>query len=405
MLMKQYKTDFPIFINQPELVYLDSAATSLKPQVVIDKVREYYEQYSVNVARGVYPLAERATEAYEATRDAVARFINAGSRDEVVFTSGTTEGINLLARGWGDVHVGKGDGVCVTVAEHHANFVPWQWLAQRQCADFVVVNVDDEGVFADIEKRVNKKTKVFTFSMVSNVLGAVNPVAETVARVRAIAPKALIVLDAAQAAPNMPIDVQVLGVDAVAFSAHKMLGPTGVGVLWAKQELLEVIEPLRMGGGMIREVTPTKTTFAPVPERLEGGTLNIAGIIGFCAAIAYLQKIGLEKVAEHERGLAVSFIDKCKAAFGETMEIYGPRDPEKRAGVVSFALRGIHAHDIAHLLGERNICVRAGHHCAMPLHATLMVPGTTRASFYVYNTQEDVEKLVGALQMVVERLG
>jgi cysteine desulfurase/selenocysteine lyase len=402
------KKDFPIFTAHPELVYLDSGATSLKPQPVIDAIVAYYSQYSANIHRGLYKISEKASAQYEETRSVVASFINAPSPNEIIFTSGTTAGINLVASTIGIDGIDEGDEVVTTVMEHHANFVPWQQLAFNTGADFKVIDINEnhelgimnEDGTIDLSGIITKRTKIFAITLVSNTLGTINPVKEIIAEAKKINPKVITVVDAAQAAPHVSIDVQDLGCDFLAFSAHKMLGPTGVGIVWGRSDALASMPPYQLGGDMISEVSLSKTTYAKVPHKFEAGTPNIAGVIGLKAAIKYLQAVGIDAIAKHEHALASYAIDQLQKEFGEEITILGPADRGQRAGIISFTVGKIHAHDIAQILDEHNIAVRAGHHCTMPLHTRLNISASTRASFYVYNTQEDVEKLVGGLKKV-----
>lgn len=390
------KTDFPIFAAQPELVYLDSAATSLKPQSVINKITEYYSSYSANIFRGVYDMSEKATVAYEDTRIAVKDFIHAPASEEIIFTRNTSESINLFVNGM-ETHLKEGDEIVTTIVEHHSNFVPWQQMCIKNTIKFTVIPSIQYDVLS-IKYYVNKNTKVLAISHVSNVLGTVNPIKEIIQEARKINPNIIVLVDGAQSAPHMKIDVQDLGCDAFVFSSHKMLGPTGVGVLWVKKELLETFSPYQYGGDMIRSVKIKHTEFADLPHRFEAGTPHIAGVIALKEAIHYLQKVGLDKIHAHEIALAQICYDVLKREFGDAITVIGPRIRE--SGVVAFEMKGIHAHDVAQLLNEDHIAVRAGHHCAMPLHEHLGIEASIRASFYLYNTEEDVEKLITSLKKV-----
>lgn len=404
---QQIKKDFPIFSHLPLLTYLDSAATSLKPQAVIDKVSEYYAQYSANIHRGIYALSEKASAEYEETRVVVQKFINADRPEEIIFTRNATEAINLIASTWGNVHIGEGDEMVTTIMEHHANFVPWQQLAFTTGATLKVIDVDESYELRvasdgniDLKDIVTKKTKILAITLVSNTLGTINPVKEIITAAKRLNPSIITVVDAAQAIPHMKVDVQNLGCDFLAFSSHKMLGPTGVGVLWGKYALLDAMPPYQYGGDMIREVALDQTTFAPVPHKFEAGTPDIAGVIGLKAAIRYLNDIGLENIRTHEKELTTFALQMLDKTFGDDIYILGPRDIERRAGIVAFTLKKIHPHDIAQILDEDHIALRAGHHCTMPLHTALHLPASTRASFYLYNTEEDVELLVKSLVKV-----
>jgi cysteine desulfurase/selenocysteine lyase len=403
------KKDFKIFerkVNGKSMVYLDSAATSLKPRSVVQAVDDYYEKYTANIFRGVYRLSEEATEAYEGARKKIAKFIGAKSEKEVVFVRNTTEAINLVMYSWGLRNVQKGDETGLTVMEHHSNLVPWQTLAEITEAKLKYVGLDEEGRLdmEAMERAVRKKTKLVALTHVSNVLGVVNPVKEIINRVKSQESRVKVLVDGAQAVPHMRVDVSELGCDWYVFSGHKMLGPTGIGVLWGKNELLEEMAPFMYGGEMIREVRLEGTTFAEVPHKFEAGTPHIAGAIGLGAAVDYLMTHhsvhhkGMEAVREHEQELLDYGVKKLREVKG--VKIIGPPKTEDRGGVVAFTVKGVHPHDVAQVLDEDNIYIRAGHHCAMPLHKYLGVQATCRASFYVYNTKEDVDKLVEGLEKV-----
>ncbi|PJE61332.1 cysteine desulfurase CsdA [Candidatus Roizmanbacteria bacterium CG10_big_fil_rev_8_21_14_0_10_39_12] len=414
------KKDFPIFSAHPELVYLDSGATSLKPQSVIDKMSEYYTQYSANIHRGIYKLSERASQEYEDTRAVVAKYINANRSEEIVFTRNATESLNLVASTLGQDIVNSGDEIVTTVMEHHANFVPWQQLAFGLGADFKVIDINEDfelsvvqksdrrgenhHVVIDLKGVITKKTKILAVTLVSNTLGTINPVKEIIQVAKAINPEVITIVDAAQAVPHMKVDVQDLGCDFLAFSSHKMLGPTGVGVLWGKYDLLEKMPPYQYGGDMIRNVSIEETTFADVPHKFEAGTPNISGVIALKEAIAYLENLGFDTIRNHEKQLAMYAARRLNEEFSDEIVMYGPRHIEFMAGIISFNLKGIHPHDIAQILDENNIAVRAGHHCTMPLHSRLNIPATVRTSFYIYNNEEDVEKLVKGVKRVREIL-
>ena len=381
--------DFPLLkrnINGKRIVYLDSTATSLKPQAVIDKENEYYTRYSANIFRGIYTISEEATAEYEDVRDNVARFIHA-FREEIIFTRNTTESINLVARA-----IKKSDEVVASIMEHHSNFVPWQQLAALRVWE---LKKDGTLNLNELEKLITRKTKLLAITALSNVLGTINPIEDIIRRVKRINPNCLVLVDAAQAAPHMPIDVRSWGADFVAFSSHKMLGPTGVGVLWGKMELLETLPPYQYGGEMIKEVHVDKTVFAKPPHKFEAGTPHIAGVIGLGAAVDYLEKLGMDNVRAHEVEITAYALKQLKQIGDIT--IYGPQE---RGGVIAFTMKGVHAHDIAQILDEDNICIRAGHHCAMPLHEYLKISATARASFYVYTTKEDIDMLISGLEKV-----
>lgn len=417
MNLNVIRSDFPIFKNNPDLVYLDSGATSLKPQVVIDSIVNYYTKYSANIHRGIYKLSEKATEEYEKARVDIARFIGATNPSEVIFTRSTTESLNLIAYSLGRQLIQEGDEVVVTVMEHHSNFVPWQVLAAENGGVFKVIDVNAEGYLGILKSDkdgyvavdtkalasvITKKTKLFAITHVSNVLGVVNPIGEIIRAVRGINPDCVVVVDGAQAVPGMPIDVASLDCDFYAFSGHKMLGPTGIGILWGKASLLDSMYPFQYGGDMISNVTIESTSFQKGAQKFEAGTPNIAGAIGLGAAAKYLEGIGMENVQKHEQKLARYAIQELTQAFGKDIIIIGPANIRNRTGIVAFSLKGVHPHDIAQILDDNSVAVRAGHHCAMPLHTSLGVQSSVRASFQIYNTDSDVDKLVAALKKAQE---
>jgi len=395
------KKQFPIFQSQPDLVYLDSTATSLKPKKMIDKLKEYYEEYSANVFRGIYSMSEKATLEFEETRQIVSKFINANKSEEIIFTRNTTESLNLLAYSLGRKIIESNDEIITTIMEHHSNFVPWQVLAGETGATFKVVDINEEGYLeADWNKVITKKTKILTLTYVSNVLGTINPVKEIINEVKKINPKIIVIVDAAQAVPHFKIDVRDLGADFVVFSSHKMLGPTGVGILWGKEEYLKEMYPFMYGGEMIDEVFINRTTFKDSPHKFEAGTPAIGEVIAYKEAIKFLNSIGLENIRDHEKKLTDFAINRLIDTFGKSIKIYGPTNIEDRGGIITFSFDKFHPHDVAQILADEGICVRAGHHCAMPLHTRLSVPGTVRASFYIYNDEKDVEMLVEGLKKV-----
>jgi cysteine desulfurase/selenocysteine lyase len=387
--------DFPIFeqlIHGKPLAYLDSAVTTHKPRQVLDVLRTFYETSYGNVHRGVYTLSERATAEYEGARTKVARFVNAPSEREVIFLRGATEGLNLVAYAWGLWNLGPGDVVVVTELEHHSNFVPWQFVAQKTGAEFRMIPLDDHGelrleALDEIAEAGN--VKVIATNLVSNALGTVNPV-EAVSR-RAHELGAISVVDAAQAAPHRAIDVQALGCDFLAFSAHKLCGPTSVGALWGRAELLKRMEPFQLGGHMIRKVRFEDTTWGDLPHKFEAGTAPIAEAVGFGAAIDYISEVGLDAIEAHEHELTAYALDRLGELGG--IELYGP-PPERRAGIVSFNVEGIHPHDVAQVLDMEGVAIRAGHHCCQPLMQKLGVAATNRASFYLYTIPDEVDRLV-----------
>jgi cysteine desulfurase / selenocysteine lyase len=400
------RKDFPIldrtFQDGKKLVYLDSAASSQKPRQVIDALSSYYEQHHANVHRGVHVLAEEATALYEGARDKVAAFINAPSRDEVVFTKNASESLNLVANmlGWADepYRVDEQTEIVITEMEHHSNIVPWQLLGQRTGAKLKWFGLTDEGRLdlSAIDEVITERTKVVSFVLVSNVLGTVNPVEEIVRRAQEVG--ALVVVDASQAAPHMPLDVQALQADFVAFTGHKMCGPTGIGVLWGRQELLEDLPPFLGGGEMIETVTMHSSTYAPAPHKFEAGTPPIAQAVGLGAAVDYLSGIGMERIAAHEHALTEYALTRL--ADVPDLRLIGPVSPEARGATVSFTLGDIHPHDVGQVLDEQGIAVRVGHHCARPVCLRYGIPATTRASFYLYSTPAEVDALAEGLEYV-----
>lgn len=393
------RRDFPIFKNNPGLVYLDSGATSQKPQRVIDAITEFYSTYNSNIHRGLYPIAEKASAQVEEVRKKVTKFINAHDSSEIIFTKGTTEGINLVMYTWGDASIKAGDRIVTTLMDHHANFVPWQQLAKKKKATFEVVGITGEGKIDEKDLQTKAKgAKILALPYVSNVLGSINYVSDLIQKIRLVNPDIVVVVDGAQAVPFKPVDVQKLDCDFFVFSGHKMYAETGVGILYAKKKFLDMMPPFLYGGDMIKEVSIDETTFADSPGRYEGGTPNISGIVSLGAAIDYMQNIGMEKIKAHERALAVSCINQLKKIDGVT--IFGPKKSEMRSNVVSFIIEGIHPHDIAQVLADNTICVRAGHHCTMPLHKALGVPASVRVSFGIYNNEEDITKFIREVKYV-----
>jgi cysteine desulfurase/selenocysteine lyase len=396
--LSHLRKDFPILsrkMNGKPLVYLDSAATTQKPVQVLDAMDHYYRHLNANVHRGAYLLAEEATDAYEGARKKIAGFINAGSEREVVFTRSTTAAINHIAYGWGLYHLKPGDRIVLSHMEHHANVVPWQLITRHTGAELAYLPLTDDYMVdtSRIGEVVDDKTQIVAISGMSNVLGSFGPVAEAVAAARAVG--AISIVDGAQLVPHSPTDVQALGADFVAFSAHKMVGPTGVGALWGRMERLEEMEPAEGGGEMIRDVQLTESTWAEVPHKFEAGTPPIAEAVGFGAAVDYLSAIGMDQVRKHEIEITRYALEKLTEI--PDLTIYGPLDPEKRGAAVSFTLADIHPHDLATILDQEGVAVRAGHHCAKPLMRVLGVPATARASFYIYNVPEEVDVLVAAL--------
>ena len=399
------RADFPILgreVHGRPLVYLDNAATTQKPQAVIDALVDYYANTNANIHRGLHTLAEEATAAYEAVRQRTASFINAASPREVVFTRNTTESLNLLAYTLG-ARLREGDEIVLSAMEHHSNVIPWQLLAQRSGARLVYLEVDEQGELSLDEARaaIGPRTRIVSLVQMSNVLGTINPIAEIAEMAHAA--DATMIVDGAQSVPHMPVDVQTLGADFVAFSAHKMLGPTGVGVLWGRRELLEDLDPFLGGGEMISVVNREESTWAALPHKFEAGTPNIADVIAFGPALEYLERVGMGEVREHDRELTAYAMERLRALEG--LEIYGPSDPARRGAVVAFNYLDIHAHDIATILDGQGVAVRAGHHCAQPLMRCLGGPATARASFYLYNRFDEVDALVDGLREAASVFG
>ncbi len=409
MLDRSLRGDFPILSRSVRdgrrLTYLDSGATSQRPRQVIEAEVDFITQHNAPVHRGAYQLAEEATDAYEDAREAIASFIGAGY-DELVFTKNATEALNLVAFSLGDeragVHrIGEGDVIVVTELEHHANLVPWQELARRTGATLQWYGVTPDGRIDLDSLELDESVKVVAFTHQSNVTGAVADVPEMVRRAKAVG--ALTVLDACQSVPHMPIDVAELGVDFLAFSGHKMLGPTGVGALWGRPELLEALPPFITGGSMIEVVTMEKTTFAAPPQRFEAGTMMTSQVVGLGAAVKYLSAIGMDEIAKHEHELTEAALKALKAIDGVT--IIGPDTAENRGAAISFQVEGIHPHDLGQVLDDRGVCIRVGHHCAWPVHRAMGVQSTARASFYLYNTLDEVDALADAIRDAKEFFG
>jgi cysteine desulfurase/selenocysteine lyase len=398
---RRLRADFPIFeqlIHGKPLAYLDSAASSQKPRQVLDAMTEFYETSYANIHRGVYDLGERATEAYEGAREKARAFVNAESTREVVFTRNVTAALNLVAYAWGLDNLGPGDVVLVTEMEHHSNFVPWQYIARRAGAEFVAIPVDDEGELQLDELdalAARGRLKVVACTFVSNSLGTVNPVEQLTAW--AHEQGAIMVVDAAQAVPHRTVDVQALGCDFLGFTGHKMCGPTGIGVLWGRRELLEQMAPFELGGHMIRKVTLEQTTWNELPHKFEAGTAPIAEAVGLGAAIDYVAEVGLDGLERYERELLDYALPRLAEVPG--LKLFGP-PADRRAGIVSFGVEGVHPHDVAQILDWEGVAVRAGHHCNQPLMRRLGVPATTRASFYLYTVSEEIDRLVEGLHKV-----
>lgn len=394
------REDFPILSRRlagdKPLVYLDSANTSQKPASVIDAIDDHYRMHNANVARAMHQLGAEASEAFENARDKVATFIGAPNRDEVVFTKNASEALNLVANVLGSAgRVGPGDEVVISEMEHHSNIVPWQLLTQRTGATLRWFGVTDEGRLdlSDIDSLITERTKVISVTWVSNMLGTVNPLDQIIAKARSVG--ALVVVDGSQAVPQLPVDMAALGADFVAFTGHKMVGPTGIGVLWGRYDLLAELPPFLGGGEMIETVTMERSTYAAPPSRFEAGTPPIAQAVGLGAAVDYLSALGMHNVAEHEREITAYALSRLQEVGGLT--VVGPKEAVMRGGAISFTLEGVHPHDVSQLLDSQGVAVRAGHHCAKPAHLRFGVQSTTRASFYLYTTLEEIDALVEAL--------
>lgn len=397
--VESIRADFPILsrkINGHNLVYLDNAATTQKPRQVIQALTDYYEQTNANVHRGVHTLSVEATDGYELARTKVANFINAPRPETVIWTRNTSESLNLVAATWADQNVGEGDNIVITAMEHHSNIVPWQQLAAKKNAELRYIAADENGLLeiANIRKIIDSKTKIVATTHMSNVLGTVNPVAAMASRAHEVG--AVILVDAAQSVPHMPVDVQAIDADFLCFSAHKMLGPTGIGVLYGKYDLLEEMPPYMYGGDMILEVTYEDATWNELPYKFEAGTPNIADAIATGAAVDYLTELGMANVWQHEQELTAYALEQMASL--ENVRILGPKDPSLRGGVISFIHETIHPHDLGTALDQQGIAIRTGHHCAMPLVRSYDVVAAARASFYIYNTKSEIDALVGGLR-------
>lgn len=396
----ELRNDFPIFkkkINGKELVYLDNASTTQKPYTVINSITDFYSNYNSNIHRAVYQLAEEATTLYEQSREKIANFINVRP-EEIVFTRNTTESINLIAHSWARTNLKKDDGIAISELEHHSNIVPWQILSQEIGTRLEYVGIDENG-FLDLEHLIelisSKKVKLVSLSHMSNVLGTIVPI-ESIIKI-AHENDIPVLVDGAQSVPHMPVNVKNMDCDFLVFSAHKMLGPTGVGVLYAEKEFLEKMRPFMGGGDMIKEVFKFHTNYNEVPYKFEAGTPNIADVVGFGAAIDYLKKIGMENIRKHEIDLTEYALDSILSI--NHLTVYGPRDPNYRGGVISFNIADIHPHDLATIMNDHGIAIRSGHHCAQVLMQRLDVPATSRVSFYIYNTKEEIDKFVNAIRV------
>ncbi len=395
------RRDFPILsrrVHGKPLVYLDNAATTQKPRQVLSALGTYYSRFNANIHRGIHTLAEEATAAYEAVRAHVARFVHASNAREIVFTRNTTESINLFANAWGRRHLTAGDQILLSEMEHHSNLVPWQLIARATGATLAFLPITDDGQLRleELDRLLTPRTKLVALTQMSNVLGTINPIAQVVERAHRNG--SLVLVDGAQSVPHLPVDVLKLGCDALAFSAHKMLGPTGVGVLYVREALLESLEPFLGGGEMIQDVQLTTATWNDIPWRFEAGTPNIADVVAFGEALCYLERLGMERIAAHEQALTAYALTRLAEIEGVTL--YGPAlGVARRGGVVSFNLAGLHPHDVGTVLDAEGVAIRAGHHCAKPLMRRLGVTATARASFFLYNTREEVDRLVDALHV------
>ena len=400
----KYREDFPILAQKvygKPLIYFDNAATTQKPQVVIEVLNRYYSFENANIHRGIHYLSQKATDAYDDARASVQRFLNAKSAREIIFVRGATEGINLAAQSYGRAFLKKGDEILISAMEHHSNIVPWQILSEQIDAKLKVIPINDEGelLFAEYEKLLNKKTKLVAITQVSNALGTINPVKKIIKRAHEM--EAVVLIDGAQSAPHLPVDVQALDCDFFVFSGHKIYGPTGIGVLYGKEALLEKMPPYQSGGDMISAVTFEKTIYNKLPFKFEAGTPHIAGVIGLGAAIEYVSQIGLDRIAAYEREL----LDYATPALSKIKSLRLIGTAKEKASIISFVLGDIHAHDIGTILDQKGIAIRAGHHCAMPVMERFKVPATARASFAFYNTKEEIDQLVDAIHAVLEVFG
>ena len=400
------RRDFPILertVHGKPLIYLDNAATTQKPRSVIDALVHYYEHYNANIHRGLHALSEEATARYEEARQKVAHFINAPSYENIIFTRNTTESLNLVANAWGRRNLGPGDEIVLAVMEHHSNLIPWQLVARDTGAQLRFIDIDEQGrlLWGDVERLIGERTRLVSITQMSNVLGTINPVKEMAQRAHRAG--ALMVVDGAQSVPHMPVDVQDLDCDFLAFSAHKMLGPTGVGVLYGRRELLQEMDPFLGGGEMIKRVRLEEATWNDLPWKYEAGTPNIADVIAFGPAIEYLQGLGMENVRAHEVELADYALRRLSEV--PNLTIYGPTTSEERGGVISFNYADLHPHDVGTILDHHGVAIRAGHHCAQPLMARLGCVATARASFYVYNRQDEVDALTEGIYSAARLFG
>ena len=397
--VKNIKNDFPTFKSKEKnFIYLDSASTSQKPQSVIDSVSSYYDSYSANIHRALYEIGEKATDKYESVREKVRKFMNVPDSHSIIFSSGTTESINLIAYAWGTKNLNNDDHILITEMEHHSNLIPWQLLSSRSKAslDYIMLNNDGTLELESLEKKILSKTKIISVSHQSNVFGTINPINKIIDDAKNVG--AITVIDGAQAAPHMKVDIENLGCDFYAFSGHKMLGPTGVGVLIGRKTILEKMDPFMGGGEMINTVTMEKSTWNDVPWKFEAGTPNIAQVIGLGAAIDYIEKIDIENIHQHEQALLKYGLDILSQ--NKNIVLYG--NPEIRGAVIPFNVKNVHPHDLAKFLDTDGICIRAGHHCTQPIMNRLGINATARASFYIYNTKNDIEKLGDSIKKTAD---
>lgn len=407
----EIRKDFPILertVNGRKLIYFDNAATTHKPIQVIRAILEFYTKYNANIHRGLHTLSQEASQKYEEAHEIVAKFINAYSWEEVIFCNNTTDGLNIVAYSWGLKNINEGDEIILTVMDHHSSMLPWRVIAKLKKAKIKYVDITDRGYlkYDDFEKLITEKTRVVAFPIMSNVLGTINDVKRIVKLAHSVG--AIVVADGAQSVPHMPTDVRDLGVDFLAFSGHKMLGPTGIGVLWGKRDILEEMMPFKVGGDTIKDVTLEDVVWHDLPWRFEAGTPNIAGGIGLAEAVKYLTKIGMENIRKHEKQLTQYTLKRMKEEFGDIEDrnnivtVYGPLNPEDRGGVISFNINGLNHHLVGKTLDLFGIAVRTGLHCAHPLHYRLGLKGTVRASYYLYNTVEEIDVFIDALKTIIE---
>lgn len=404
--MSDYKKDFKTLnavTNGKPLAYLDSAATTQKPDVVIDAIKNYYENFNANPHRGAYALSVKATELYEDAREKVRSFTNAKNSKEIIFTKNATEALNLIAYSYGFSYINEGDEIVISIMEHHSNLIPWQRVAQAKKAVLKYLYINDEGIIpeSEIKEKITEKTKLVAITQVSNVLGTINPVKEITEYAHSMGAK--VVIDASQSVPHMKVDVQELDSDFLVFSAHKMAGPMGIGVLYGKEEILEYMPPFIFGGDMVEYVYQQEATFDVLPHKFEGGTQNVSGAVGLSGAIDYLNSVGFDNIEKIERELTSYALEKLKDL--PYIKVFGPKDITKRGGVISFNVEGVHPHDVASILDSYNVAIRAGNHCAQPLMRFMEINSTCRVSFYLYNTKEDVDNFIEGLKNVRKWLG